>query len=274
MIVKAPQSINQETFHYLLRSTLVKLASVREALITEGLVLVFAHLIFMELSNTLMFLNSIPAPVGTKSALSFVIDRWLSVQRLYYGYDNKASTVALCRLFQFSLRSNPHAQVKDCELGINLHQVEVSREDLLSELEGGVASRTRARTTEANKGKENVQVMTPATVKILKSLLNELRHIDELKNSEDEDDDDENGDEQKSEDDEEDYVHGFDLEDEELLYGESNLPETVLSTEIARFELEDVLTGVLREFTQVPWASEMSKYLTEAEKQLLKRIAS
>ncbi|OTF82188.1 hypothetical protein BLA29_013418, partial [Euroglyphus maynei] len=96
--------IGHENIQHLLRSTLVRLNTSRELPIMQSLILVFAHLLYTDLSTILVFLNTLPAPDGTKSALEFVMDKWLGIQRYFHGYENKASTVALCRLFQQALQ--------------------------------------------------------------------------------------------------------------------------------------------------------------------------
>src|SRR5699024_1652233 len=101
--------------------------------------------------------------------------------------ENKASTVALCRLFQHSL-SDPNSPQNGGASGdlalINLHRIEVSCDDMTTNAATGAAEvpssaiRTRSKADqEAKSGTANRKV--PSTVKILKLLLNEYNHLQE-----------------------------------------------------------------------------------------------
>lgn len=131
--------------------------------------MVFAHLLYSDqlFTTILHFLHSLPAPEGGgRSALAFVLDRWLGVQLYFVGYENKAAVGALARLFAHSLEEGSSSGGD-----LNLHRIEVSCE---GEGDNG-AVRTRS------KGKECQQKTVPATVKMLKLLLNEYTHILEVK---------------------------------------------------------------------------------------------
>ncbi|KPM02909.1 importin-9-like protein [Sarcoptes scabiei] len=96
LMMKCGQWIERDNIEHLLRSTLVRLNKGKELLLIQTLIMVFAHLFYTDLSTILIFLNSLPAPCGERSALEFVLDKWLGIQRYLCGYNNKASTVALC----------------------------------------------------------------------------------------------------------------------------------------------------------------------------------
>lgn len=50
----------------------------------QSLLMVFAHLMNLQLEPVLDFLTSVPGPTG-KPALEFVLDEWCSRQNLFYG---------------------------------------------------------------------------------------------------------------------------------------------------------------------------------------------
>ena len=55
----------------------------------QSLLMVFAHLINLQLDAVLEFLTSVPGPTG-KPALEFVLVEWCSRQHLFYGsYERK-----------------------------------------------------------------------------------------------------------------------------------------------------------------------------------------
>lgn len=57
--------------------------------ICQSLIMVFAHLVHIQLEPLLEFLCSLPGPTG-KPALEFVMAEWMSRQHLFYGqYEGK-----------------------------------------------------------------------------------------------------------------------------------------------------------------------------------------
>ena len=309
--------IGQENIQHLLRSTLVKLNSSKELPIIQSLILVFAHLLYIDLGTILIFLNSLPAPDGTKSALEFVLNRWLSVQLYFNGYENKASAVALCRLFQHSLSHGglggelqQQQQINTCgELNlINLHQIEVECDDMgssvMQDIYGDSAVRTRSKA--AQESAQTIHRKVPASVKILKLLLNEYNHLKELKEVghefSDADDDKSDGDSEDVDTEEDDLKHNnrnnngiMNSNEQQLTISNNNTAceqwlgkrpnlsdlfmddepldteeeEEILSEEIAAIDLEDVLRQVLTNFKSVPFAGFFLSHLTSAERELL-----
>lgn len=176
LITRANGVLGHEAIQHLLRSTLVKLNGAKELPLVQSLVLVFAHLLYVDslLPTILLFLGSLPAPEGGgRSALAFVLDRWLGVQLYFVGYENKAAVGALARLFAHSLEDQVSGSAGET---VNLHRIEVTCE---AGSDSG-AVRTRSRGNSGGSGGDG-QKTVPATVKMLKLLLNEYTHILEVK---------------------------------------------------------------------------------------------
>ena len=271
--MKANHVIGHDNIELLLRSTLVRINFCNELPVTQGLILVFAHLLYTDLPTILMFLSSLPAPGGTKSALEFVLDKWLGIQRYFHGYENKASTIALCQLFKHSFQYQPDAN--NSGDSINLHRIEVSCDD---EFTGDDCVRTRSKTQAAQKEKRRV----PCTVKILKLLINELLHIREMNEKDcadgastsEDDDDDENDtndliNKELSQNENLEFVDLNDL----LAESEEDLDDDeILNEEIGNIDLESVLKSILMEFQHLPIASQFLSHLTHNESLLLKSL--
>jgi len=228
-----------------------------------------------------------------KSALEFVLDKWLKIQMYFMGYDNKASTMALARLFQHSLATADGSAGGSGDLAlINLHRIEVDCED-----ERGTTARTRSMT----KQDETKPRKVPATVKILKMLINEYNHVLELKQAAAEGSDTDETDEDDDSDDAGEEADAAQIEglqnllaavrkDKVLAQEILDLPDQltsrdlglddddfeedeILSEELAAIDMEEVLKQVLSNFKQVPAvASEFLVHLTPAEQEMLKRV--
>lgn len=278
LILKANHIIDHDNIQHLLRSTLVKLNISKELLLTQSLVQVFAHLVYIDMNTTLVFLNSLPAPDGTRSALEFVLDKWLAIQRYFNGYENQASALALCKLFQ--LANKIHSPVGDVH--INLHRIEVSCDD-----EFDTSNQNSYSVTTRSKSKEKDQKRTvPSTVKILKLLLNELRHIREKKESAALDNTNSASEEDEDDNDDDDFDGSlltgqsfsksdmFDLNQFLADEGEDDWqdPDEVLSEEIANIDLEDALKGVLHDFRVLPSVEQFVHHLTSSEAELLQSL--
>lgn len=293
LIMKSNQIIGHENIQHLLRSTLVRLNTSKELPIMQSLILVFAHLLYTDLSTILVFLNSLPAPDGTKSALEFVMDKWLGIQRYFHGYENKASTVALCRLFQHALQQQANNNQDSNNSGdmnfINLNQIQVSCDDEF-DCDSSQTARTRSQT--ANQNKNVKKRFVPCTLKILKLLINEMVHIREYKaeqNANDEEyDDDDSDDEIDDEDDQYEDLDSsmkiatakqgqqmIDLTDLLLTddgHIEDQDDDEILSEEIGNLDLENVLQTFLSEFRHLPMARDFIVHLTPTESDLLGQL--
>ena len=312
LIMQSNQIIGHENIQHLLRSTLVRLNTSKELPIMQSLILVFAHLLYMDLSTILVFLNTLPAPDGTKSALEFVMDKWLGIQRYFHGYENKASTVALCRLFQHALQQQQQQQQANTANNqdnsnsndlnfINLNQIQVSCDDefdCMDSLEH-TSARTRSQMNQLGKNLKQKKRFVPCTLKILKLLINEMIHIQEYKtehnddddDGEDFDDDDVDSDED-DDDDNDDNQYGQNLDSSmksssnkqqmidltDLLAMENDQDDDddddneILSEEIGELDLENVLRNFLCEFRQLPMARDFIVHLTSTESNLLERL--
>lgn len=260
LILKTSHLIGHENIESLLRSALVRLNTCKQLPVTQGLILVFAHLIYTDLPTILQFLSSLPAPDGNKSALEFVLNKWLGIQLYFHGYACKASTIALCQLFKHSLQQQLDSPASGSD-SINLHQIEVVCKDAYSD-GGGDEVQTRSKTAL----KEKQQATVPCTVKILKLLINEVLFIQESKSQD-------NDEVYSSEDEEEEEGDGEDEEsDSKLIDFEEFDDDDVLSEEIHQIDLESVTKKILTEFRHHPIASHFLPYLTRSESTLLESI--
>lgn len=280
-ILNHNQIIGKDNIQHLLRSALVRLNTAKELLIIQNLILVFAYIFYKDLPTILIFLNSLPAPDSTNSALEFVLNKWLGIQRYFYGYENKATTVALCRLFEHSLSqqqqqqanntaTNNNVTINNNELNlINLHQIQVTCED---EYDDDSTMRTRSKSSKTKKRS------VPCTVKILKLLISELDYINELKNANESIDEEDLGIDEDEDDDSDDINDDFDesplqyrkkelFNDEEILEDED-----ILCEEVAKLNMENVLRTFLSEFKKLSVADNFFHHLTEKESKLLKEL--
>ncbi|KAL8589419.1 hypothetical protein ACOMHN_021571 [Nucella lapillus] len=160
----------------ILRSVLSKMQQTETLSVMQSLLMVFAHLINLQLEAVLEFLTSVPGPTG-KPALEFVLTEWCSRQSLFYGsYERKVSSLALAKLLRHAIMTNDP----------RFHNIVVQGEPVLSSSTG---IQTRS------KSKESPEQWTeiPALVKMYKLLINELSHQIEtvLAKQEEEDDDEE-----------------------------------------------------------------------------------
>src|SRR6218665_3956015 len=163
-------NLERDQIQMLLRSALVKLNTSTSLMLNQSLIVVFAHLLYFEMGPILVFLNTFPSPNGATTALEFMMDRWLASQVGFIGYENKATVLALCRLFQHSVSGdNGEGDLAN----INLNRIEVNIDD---EPTGADRILTRSQ----SKGMPAPARKVPCTVKILKLLINEHNHFCEL----------------------------------------------------------------------------------------------
>ncbi|XP_043224474.1 importin-9-like isoform X2 [Amphibalanus amphitrite] len=142
----------------LLRATLSKMVSSQTTIVIQSLIMVYAHLVNLQLEAVLSFLSSVPGPSG-QSALHFLLTEWCGRQHLFYGsYDVKVSVMALCKLLQHGV--NTHDS--------RLSEITVKGDEVINT--GGSGIRTRSQ-----RAREPEQFTSiPVLVKIFKLLINEL----------------------------------------------------------------------------------------------------
>ncbi|GFG36391.1 hypothetical protein Cfor_01763 [Coptotermes formosanus] len=185
LITKAGNILG-ENLDLLLKAVLSKMQRAETLSVIQSLVMVYAHLIHTQLDAVLNFLSTVPGPTG-QSALQFVLTEWCSRQHLFFGaYEQKVSTVALCKLLEHGIASND----------IRLNDITVKGDEVF--VTDGIRTRSQAQ----NQPPQWTHI--PLLVKIYKLLVNELSVEIELNMARDED---------EEETDEE-------LEDDELARGE------------------------------------------------------
>lgn len=92
-----------ENLDLLLKAVLSKMQSAESLVVTQSLLMIYAHLINTQFDAVLNFLSTVPGPTG-QSALAFVLSEWVSRQRLFLGrYDRKVATVALCKILEYGV---------------------------------------------------------------------------------------------------------------------------------------------------------------------------
>lgn len=152
-----------ENVDLLLKAVISKMQLVESLNVIMSLVMIFAHLILVQMDAVLNFLSTVPGPTG-EPAMTFVFANWLSRQHLFYGsYERKVSTMALCKLFEYGVTTKDDRlnSVIIKEPIVNPHR----------------AMRTRSATAKIHQ--EWVDV--PILLKIFKLLLNELASLQEAK---------------------------------------------------------------------------------------------
>jgi hypothetical protein len=177
LITKAGNYLG-EKIDLLLKAVISKMQLVESLSVIMSIVMIFAHLILIQMDAVLNFLSTVPGPTG-EPAMNFVFASWLTRQNLFYGsYERRVSTMALCKLFEYGVTTKDQrlvsVLVKEC--------VEVP----------GSSNRPRTRS------QTQVQwISIPIMVKIFKLLINELSNLREIRdaknienNNDDEDDSD------------------------------------------------------------------------------------
>ncbi|XP_039450707.1 importin-9-like isoform X2 [Culex pipiens pallens] len=152
-----------ENVDLLLKAVLSKMQLVQSLHVIMSLVIIFAHLIIVQMDAVLNFLSTVPGPTG-EPAMSFVFANWLSRQHMFYGaYERKVCTMALCKLFEYGVTTKDEriTNVMIKEAVVNVQQ----------------GRRTRSATASA----QQEWVDVPILLKIFKLLLNELSNLKESK---------------------------------------------------------------------------------------------
>lgn len=269
-ILRAGSRIGSENVHLLLRSVLSKLQQAETLSVIQSLIMVFAHLLNHEMQTVLDFLSSLPGPgVSSKSALEFVLTEWLSRQHLFFGtYENKVCLIALSKLLQHSIH-----QAISGDTRINLNQILVPGDPIISESSSGIKTRSKTKA-----GDDTKWTSVPVSVKILKLLLAEIYNIQEsnetnahnqsLEDDED-DDDDENGaggngdfgpDGDSCTFHNEDSCDGFEEDDED------DEDEDWSSDPIFKLNMMEYLMNFIKDFQQTEYFIQFFDQLNEFEK--------
>ncbi|XP_061795398.1 importin-9 [Nerophis lumbriciformis] len=261
-----------EQLDQILRGILSKMQQAETLSVMQSLIMVFAHLVHSQLDPLLDFLCSLPGPTG-KPALEFVMTEWMSRQHLFYGqYEGKVSTVALCKLLQYSLNTDDK----------RLQDIMVKGEEIFSSGEG---IRTRSKSAKNPERWTNI----PLLVKIFKLIINELSTVVEANASRanpadwsqdsssmwEEDDDD-----GEEDDDEEEGLAGQLLSDliasnkydEDYYDDDDDDDPDALNDPLDQIDLQAYLTDFLTQFAQQPCYSMFSGHLNNNERQTLQSI--
>ncbi|KAK7102594.1 importin-9-like [Littorina saxatilis] len=169
-----------ENLDLMLRSVLSKMQQTETLSVMQSLLMVFAHLVNIQLEPVLEFLTSVPGPTG-KPALEFVLEEWCSRQHLFYGsYERKVSALALAKLLRHTIMTND----------TRLQNIIVHGEPIQTES-------SEIRTRSKAKAEPEQWTEIPALVKMYKLLINELSNqieaaIAKQEDADDDDDDDDN----------------------------------------------------------------------------------
>lgn len=147
----------------LLKAVISKMQLVEALNVIMSLVMIFAHLILVQMDAVLNFLSTVPGPTG-EPAMTFVFANWLSRQHMFYGtYERKVSILALCKLFEYGVTTKDE----------RLNSVMI-KEPVINPQQG-----RRTRSAAAKAQQEWVDV--PILLKIFKLLVNELSNLKEAK---------------------------------------------------------------------------------------------
>lgn len=147
----------------LLKAVISKMQLVESLNVIMSLVMIFAHLILVQMDAVLNFLSTVPGPTG-EPAMTFVFANWLSRQHMFYGsYERRVSTMALCKLFEYGVTTKDE----------RLNSVMI-KEPVINPQQG-----RRTRSAAAKAQQEWVDV--PILLKIFKLLVNELSNLKEAK---------------------------------------------------------------------------------------------
>ncbi|XP_037091260.1 importin-9-like [Pollicipes pollicipes] len=247
----------------LLRATLSKMVSSQTTIVIQSLIMVYAHLVNLQLDAVLSFLSSVPGPTG-QSALHFLLTEWCSRQHLFYGsYDVKVSVMAMCKLLQHGV--NTHDS--------RLNEITVRGDEVIS---SGPGMRTRSQ-----RAREPEQwTSIPVLVKIFKLLINELSSAIERDAGSESDPDEEYEDEAEEDQEKIDLpegvplsqvlsndFHGYDfdtVDDEE--------DADALADPVYHVDLKQYLSEYLASFCQQPCIALFAPHLQTAERQVLSQI--
>uniref|UniRef100_A0A3Q3DP46 Importin 9 n=1 Tax=Hippocampus comes TaxID=109280 RepID=A0A3Q3DP46_HIPCM len=236
-----------EQLDQILRAILSKMQQAETLSVMQSLIMVFAHLVHSQLEPLLDFLCSLPGPTG-KPALEFVMTEWMSRQHLFYGqYEGKVSTVALCKLLQYSLNTDDK----------RLQDIMVKGEEIYNPAEG---IRTRSKAAKNPERWTNI----PLLVKIFKLIINELSTVVEANAS-------------RANPADWSQVSStstilFCLPDDDYYDDDDEDDPDALNDPLDQIDLQAYLTDFLTQFAQQPCYSMFSGHLNNNERQTLQSI--
>ncbi|PVD24404.1 hypothetical protein C0Q70_14886 [Pomacea canaliculata] len=265
-----------DSLDLMLRSVLSKMQQAESLSVMQSLLMIFAHLLNIQLEAVLEFLTSVPGPTG-KPALEFVLLEWCSRQHLFYGsYERKVSSLALAKLLRHAIMTNDP----------RLQNITVPGELIVqSDSQEQVKTRSKSVTN------PDQWTMIPVLVKMYKLLINELSNQLEAaiarreEDAEEEDDDDDNECDEGEDNDEleceedvagqslssllDDFVgsyQGFGLDEDE-----DDDPDTA-SDPVNQVDLQAYLTEFLQTLSTQVCYSMFSAHHNAAETQVLRAI--
>lgn len=258
--------------NFILKCILCKLYQAETLTVTQSLVLVFAKLAETQMAPMIDFLWSVPSPFG-ESALQFVLGQWCSKQHLFFGdYDRKISSLALCKLVEYTISSNDQ----------RLQNINVPGDLIIDK--GGIKTRSKAAKD------PHKWTIIPVLVKMYKLIVNELSNqiehsLSKLEKDGEEDDED-NDDE--FEDDEEDFADEGGMEDDDNVASSANFLDDLQDYEtdgedkfddpdaendpVSKMDLQAYLTEFIQMLSRQPCYSLFSEHHNESERKVLSVI--
>ncbi|XP_055623927.1 importin-9 isoform X2 [Toxorhynchites rutilus septentrionalis] len=238
-----------ENVDLLLKAVISKMQLVTSLNVIMSLVMIFAHLIMVQIDAVLNFLSTVPGPTG-EPAMTFVFANWLSRQHLFYGsYERKVSIMALCKLFEYGVTTKDERlnSVMIKEPVINSHQGRKTRSSKIPQ--------------------EWVDV--PILLKIFKLLLNELSNLKEAKEAL------ENKDESESTDSETEVSPGNVLstmmlfDDDEEDEDDQQMMQELMQNPIFQSDMQEYLIKFVQSFSQDEHFRVFLEKLEDTEKNIM-----
>lgn len=243
-----------ENVDLLLKAVISKMQLVESLNVIMSLVMIFAHLILVQMDAVLNFLSTVPGPTG-EPAMTFVFANWLSRQHLFYGsYERKVSTMALCKLFEYGVTTKDE----------RLNSVMI-KEPVVNPSQG-----RRTRSAAASTHQEWVDV--PILLKIFKLLLNELSNLKEAKDALEQNDKDDSDDTSSEADD----VKGIKIsalmlfEDDEEDEDDQQMMQELMQNPIFQCDMQEYLIKFVQSFSRDEHFRVFLEKLEDTEKLILK----
>ncbi|XP_065091003.1 importin-9 [Ochlerotatus camptorhynchus] len=239
-----------ENVDLLLKAVISKMQLVEALNVIMSLVMIFAHLILVQMDPVLTFLSTVPGPTG-EPAMTFVFANWLSRQHMFYGsYERKVSTMALCKLFEYGVTTKDE----------RLNSVMI-KEPVVNPNQG-----RRTRLAAAKSQQEWVDV--PILLKIFKLLVNELSNLKEAKealvqgDSADSDSETEDGKAIN-------FTAAMLLEDDEDDDDDQQMMQELMQNPIFQCDMEEYLVEFVKSFSRDEHFRVFLEQLEDSEKLIL-----
>lgn len=241
-----------ENVDLLLKAVISKMQLVEALNVIMSLVMIFAHLILVQMDAVLNFLSTVPGPTG-EPAMTFVFANWLSRQHMFYGsYERKVSTMALCKLFEYGVTTKDE----------RLNSVMI-KEPVINAQQG-----RRTRSAAAKAQQEWVDV--PILLKIFKLLVNELSNLKEAKEALEQNDKD---DSESGSDDEEgkpiNLTAAMLLDDEEDDDDDQQMMQELMQNPMFQCDMQEYLVKFVQSFSQDEHFRVFLEKLDDSEKLIL-----